>query len=284
MNMATELQTRTDSLPEELLGLTEEDAGRGVSFDQEDQLIPLIYVLQSNSPVVEKRNNPNYVEGAEPGHFWLRNSIHPIANGEEGIEVIPCGMQRTWIEWLPQRQGFVTRHSEPPADMETRTVRGDDGRERSVLARPNGNFIQDTREFYLLVDGQPYVLPCSGTKHSFARQWQSMFHQFRHPKTNDVMPSYARKYRLTTVPASNALGKWYGIRFSDLGFVNTPEYKAARALNDAVAKGTKRAEAPVEHGEPGPTTAGPGGDEGYLAVRRFPWQRGSRSVVCGSRI
>lgn len=255
--MANDLQTRLDSLPAELLDLAQEDAGRGVSFKQEDQLIPLIYVLQSNSPVVEKRNNPNYIEGAEPGHFWLRNSIHPIVNGETGIEVIPCGMQRTWIEWLPKRQGFVQRHPDPPADMETRTVRDDEGRERQVLGRPNGNVLQDTREFYLLVGDQPYVLPCSGTKHSFARQWQSMYHQFRHPKTGDVMPSYARKYRLTTVPASNALGKWYGIRFSDLGSVTVPEFKAGRALNDAIEKGTKQAEAPMaEHVNGGGTPAG----------------------------
>jgi len=191
-------------LPAELMDVTEQDAGRGVSFKQEDQLIPLIYVLQTNSPIVDERGT-SYIEGAKPGHFWLRNAIQPIADGEDGITVVPCGMQRTWIEWLPNRQGFVTRHMAVPEDLETRVMRGDDGRERNVTVRGgNGNILQDTREFYLLVEAgdswQPYVFPCAGTKHSFAKQWQSRYHQFRHPRTKQVLPSFSRKYLLTTVP------------------------------------------------------------------------------------
>jgi hypothetical protein len=223
----------------------EQDSGKGVSFKQEDQLIPLIYILQSNSPVCEKRGD-SYIEGAEPGHFWLRNSLDPIADGEHGIDVTPIVMKRTWIEWLPNRQGFVGRHDAPPSDMVERMVRGDDGKEKQVLVREeSGNIIQDTREFYLLVGRQGFVLPCSGTKHSFARQWQTMFHQFRHPKTNDVLPAFARKYRLTTVPQSNALGKWFGIKFQDLGWNSKEEYVVARNFFDSVESGEKKAEAPL---------------------------------------
>jgi hypothetical protein len=232
-------------LSQELLDLAQRDAGRGVSFEADDQLIPLIYVLQNNSPIVDKRNKDAYVEGAESGHFWLRNSIQPIMDGEEGIDVIPCGMQHTWIEWLPGRQGFVTRHMAAPKDMESKVVRGEDGKEKNVLCRPNGNLIQDTREFYVLVDGQPYVLPCAGTKHSFARQWQSMFHQYRHPKTNDVMPSFLRKYKLVTFLQTKEQNKWYNIRFEDLGTVTVQEYKAASALNESVQQGNRKAEAPL---------------------------------------
>jgi hypothetical protein len=72
-----------------------------------------------------------------------------------------------------------------------------------------------------------------------------MFHQFRHPKTNDVMPAFSRKYKLTTVPASNAIGKWFGLQFNLLGFVTKREYDAAKSLYLAVKRGEKRAEAPV---------------------------------------
>lgn len=242
----TALQTIAhEELPAELMDVTAADAGMGVSFKQEDQLLPLIYVLQTNSPAVDKRGD-NYIEGAEPGHFWLRNALDPIRDGVDGISVIPCEMQRTWIEWLPNRGGFVARHAEPPADMKLTTVRGDDGREKQVLIRTgSGNIIQDTREFYLLVDEFPYVLPCTGTKHTFARQWQTMFHQFRHPKTKEIMPSFARRYRLTTVPASNAVGNWYGLKFEDGGFVTKNEYEAAKSLCLAVRQGEKKAEAPM---------------------------------------
>lgn len=232
-------------VPDDLLGITEADAGMGVSFKQEDQLLPLIYVLQANSPVVDRRGDV-YIEGAEPGHFWLRNSLEPIRDGEIGIEAVPCDMERTWIEWLPNRGGFVARHDEKPLDIIEKPMKGDDGRERIALVREsNSNIIQDTREFFLLVNGQPYVLPCTGTKHTFARQWQTMFHQFRHPKTGSVMPSFCRRYHLTTVPMSNAAGKWFGLRFQDQGFVDKTTYDAAKAFYMAVKRGEKKAEAPI---------------------------------------
>jgi hypothetical protein len=250
--MTNELQpTPTQEvISQELLDLTEQDPGAGVSFKTEDQLLPLIYVLQTGSPAVEKRGDA-YIEGAEAGDFWLRNAIKPIRKGESGIIAIPCEMFRTWIEWLPNRGGFVARHDSPPEDMTNRIIRDDNGREKQILVRSGtGNLIQDTREFYLLVDGQPYVLPCTGTKHTFARQWQTMFHQFHHPKTNDIMPAFARKYRLSTVPQSNAIGKWFGLKFEDMGFVTLPEYNAAKAFYTAVKKGEKKAEAPMaSHGE-----------------------------------
>jgi hypothetical protein len=245
--------TKPESLPAELLEVTKTDAGMGVSFKQEDQLIPLIYILQTGSPAVDKRGD-NYVEGANPGDFWLRNAITPIANGEEGIVVQPCEMARSWIEWLPNRQGFVARHDNPPPDMESRKERDDSGRERTILVRgENGNIIQDTREFFLLVNGQPFVLPCTGTKHTFARSWNSFFMQFRHPQTGEVMPAYSRKYRLITIPASNAVGKWFGLKFQDEGYVQSrTEYDAGKALCMAVRKGEKRAESPdAKHEESG---------------------------------
>lgn len=251
--MANELQKVESGklvVPDELLDITEQDAGMGVSFKAEDQLLPLIYVLQTNSPIVDKRGDV-FIEGAEPGHFWLRNSLQPIRDGIQGISAIPCEMNRTWIEWMPNRGGFVARHEKPPQDMITQMVRGDDGREKPVLVRDGtGNIIQDTREFYILVDGSwPYVLPCTGTKHTFARQWETMFHQFKHPKTNKVMPAFSRRYKLTTVPQSNALGKWFGLKFEDQGFVSKAEYDGAREFSLAVKKGEKKAEAPIDGSE-----------------------------------
>ena len=247
MAKAQEVLNVNAQLPvsQDMLDAMERDAGQGVSYKQEDQLLPLIYVLQSNSPVTEKRSD-NHVEGAEPGHFWLRNAINPIRDGVLGIEAIPIEMTRTWIEWLPNRQGFVARHDAPPADMVEKLVRDESGREKSTLVRQgNGNIIQDTREFFLLCDGQPYDLPCTGTKHTFARQWQTMFHQFRHPKTGAVMPAFSRRYRLVTVPMSNAVGKWFGLKFQDLGYVDKPAYDLAKSFYLAVKRGEKKAEAPI---------------------------------------
>jgi hypothetical protein len=235
----------TSQPPTELLDNMAVDAGRGVSQKAEDQLIPLIYVLQTNSPQVDKRG-PEYIEGAEPGHFYLRGALDPIRDGEEGIVAIPCGMVRSWIEWLPQRQGFVARHAAMPADVESRVVQDVDGSsKRSLVRSSNNNIVVDTREFYVVVEGRPYLLPCYSTRHKFARGLQTHFHNFEHPKTGGLLPSFARQYRLTTVLENNAMGRWFGLKFEDLGWVSVADYARGRALSELVASGAQRVEAPI---------------------------------------
>jgi hypothetical protein len=63
--------------------------------------------------------------------------------------------------------------------------------------------------------------------------------QFRHPN-GGVLPLFARKYRLHTVPKKNAIGRWWGIKFDPLDYVTRPEYDAAKALYDFVRQGRLR--------------------------------------------
>jgi hypothetical protein len=79
--------------------------------------------------------------------------------------------------------------------------------------------------------------------------WQTMFHRFKHPKTGKILPAFAHKYRLTTVPQSNVLGKWFGLKFEDTGESSLAELKAAIAFSNAIMKGERKAEAPIAGGE-----------------------------------
>ena len=66
------------------------------------------------------------------------------------------------------------------------------------------------------------------------------------------MPSFSRKYRLTTIPSSNAIGKWFGVKFQDEGWVTKAEYDRAKTLYIEVKEGKKRAETPdARHEESG---------------------------------
>jgi hypothetical protein len=73
-----------------------------------------------------------------------------------------------------------------------------------------------------------------------------MFHRFKHPNTGKIMPAFAHKYRLSTIPASNALGKWFGLKFEDAGESTVNELKVAIAFSNAIAKGERKAEAPID--------------------------------------
>jgi hypothetical protein len=110
----------TPSVPDELLDVTAQDAGLGVSRDPADLILPLITVLQQNSPQCEKRD-PAYINGAEPSCFWFRNDLIPIRDGVAGFICIPCDMDTVWLEWGPTRgSGLLGRHLEQPTDVEVR--------------------------------------------------------------------------------------------------------------------------------------------------------------------
>jgi hypothetical protein len=233
----------SSQLPAEWLDEAARDAGLGVSTKSEDQIIPLLNVLQTGSPICNKRGEA-HVEGAEAGKFWLRGALSPIRDGLTGIEAIPCGMVRKWVEFLQARGGYVGEHEKPPADVEPRISTDENGNEKTVqVRRGNGNLIVDTRQVYLLIEGAPWMLPCYGTRHTFARLWQTYFNQLRHPKTGGILPSFTHRYLLTTVPDSNTLGSWFGLKFTDLGEVTGAEYAAGKRFCQAVACGSARGEA-----------------------------------------
>jgi hypothetical protein len=194
-------------------------------------------VLQAGSPVCDARG-PNYLEGAQPGHFWLRGALHPIRDGEKGILLVHCGMVHTNIEWLINRGGYVARLDHMPDDA-TQTL-DEQGRKRFI--RKNGNVVEEVREICVLLseDMQPYVLPCTGSKHQFAREWNTHLKQVKHPETGRILPSCAHRYLLTTRPRKNALGAWFIPHFEDVGFASIAEIEAGLALIDLVEQGARR--------------------------------------------
>src|SRR5262245_29613295 len=80
-------------------------AGAGLSKAPEDNLIPLIYILQAGSPQA-KKGDPDRIEGAEAGDFWLRNAPKPIIKSEDGIWFQLCNVTKCFVEWQPNRGGF----------------------------------------------------------------------------------------------------------------------------------------------------------------------------------
>jgi hypothetical protein len=195
-----------------------------------------VHVLQSGSPIVEKRS-PNYIDGAEAGHFWFRNDLNPIHDGVNGIYVVFCAITRVWIVWKAGRQGFVQQLDQPPPDMEE----GHDENGKVCFLLPNGNKVEDTKQCYILHEGAPYVMPLTGSKHRFARDLNTRFRQLKDPRTGALYPIFARRYKLTTRPVSNALGKWFTLQFADAGWASKAEYETARALADFAEAGRYRA-------------------------------------------
>lgn len=224
------------------------DAGKGVSKAAEDNLIPLIYVLQSNSPQVNKRS-ADYIKGAEPGNIWLRNCANPIVDGEEGIVFQPIFFSKDWVEWIVRNEGggFVGRHSELPQEAVNKPDPQNPKRIRWVL--PNGHEVVETRYhlgFVWLKMGKetvrmPYVIPFTSTGHTVSKSWMVLMNQKALGK--GTAPSFACLYRLRTRQRTNAAGEWFSFDVSDERWLEDGEAEAyfeAKAMFDAYASGSGR--------------------------------------------
>ena len=238
-----ELVPQQENLPavHDVDALLEEYAGAGTSTKSEHNTIPMIYVLQTNSPQVNKRN-PLYIEGAEAGDLWLKSSASPIAKGAEGIVFQPCHLVWAFVEWKPERGGFVAAHESRPADCEQVHEDPNDPDSRLQWERPNGNIVVDTCYVYGLVQMEyPYVLPLSSSGYRVAKDWNT---DMRNRKYNGKpLPVFGTKYHLKTVFRSNAKGEWFTLGFDFTpGLPTKEEVERGLALFKSVASGEKKAE------------------------------------------
>lgn len=246
--------TAGTALPAFLAASVAEDAGKGVSNDAADNIVPLIYLLQSGSKQCKPRD-PDYIQGAKEGDIWLRNSGRPLISGEEGILVQPCFFGKYWQEWkLPRGSGPGDRHNERPP--EAQEVPDPEKPDRKIWMMPNGNQITETRTHVVRVflptgEKLPYVVNFSSSGHTVSRTWMAMMGVKR--VGNDQAPSYACLYRLKVKGRTRGPDSWVVFDPSDAGWVQTQEdYDAGKALYEAFASGEKIAEA--EH-EPEPAAA-----------------------------
>jgi hypothetical protein len=230
----------------------EKDMGKGKSQAADDNIVPLIYVLQGLSPQVNKRDPDNYIEGAEPGHFWLRNASDPIVNGEDGFVFMPCYFHKDIVEWRQRESGggFVGRHTEMPADAEE--YEHPQTKAKRWRRSGSGNELRETRYhtgFVMKDDGRmlPYVIPFSSTGHTTSKQWMVMMNQKEYD--GRAAPSWLDTYKLTTKHRQNAHGEWYSVEVADYERVVQDDndqagferYLRGLALFEAMTKGEKRA-------------------------------------------
>lgn len=251
------------ALADEMVG----DSGAGLSDSQDDNIVPLLRILQDNSPQVKERDDA-YIDGAKPGMILLRSSPSPLIDGEaDGMWFQPCYFFKEVVEWIPRKNGggLVARHAEWPDD--TAEKEDDENPNRKKFYRTsNKNELVETRYHVGLVyrpdePSAPYVMPLSGTGHTFSRQWMFMMNQRQIPGGKGRAPSYSSLYLIKTRPRSNAAGDWFMYEAVDVKWVDSKAmYDTGRALNQAFASGQKKVE-DLDDEVAGPTGGGAGPGE-----------------------
>lgn len=248
----------TTSVPAFLAAKAHEDAGKGVSNDASDNIVPLIYLLQSNSPQCNPRG-PDHVENGVSGNIWLRGTGRPAIDGEQGILVQPCFFNKVWTEWrLPRGNGLAGVHADKPADA--KEAPSPENPEKTIWLLDNGNQVVETRNHVVRVfledkDGNPtgevmpFVIAMAGTQHTVSRMWMALMGAKQIGK--DQAPSWASRYRVTTKSKTKGANTWNVFDVDDAGWIETQEdYEAGLALHEAFAKGEKIAEAAEDAAEP----------------------------------
>lgn len=214
---------RLDNAPStDVMKMMERDAGVGVSHKAEDNIVPLLYVLQAQSPQAIKGNKEAYVKGAEAGSIWPRgtaivhNGVIDDDTGMGGILFLPCHYHKEWVEWKKNREGFVMRHLTPDdsRDPPKGAVPKTDDKGNDFLEMPSGNVVSQTRSWagYMLNDDLSVigsiVIPMTGSNIHASKTWNGLLRRKTLPSGKEA-PIYSHVYRLGTVFRSNDKGDWY---------------------------------------------------------------------------
>lgn len=240
------------------------DSGKGISESADDSLVPLLVVLQAQSPQAMKQK-PEYLKGAEAGDIWMKNAPRPVVKAgpeHDGVLAQPCSFYKNVVEWIPKNKdgsggGYVGEHATMPKDA--KEVADKDDPERKRMMSPRGTEYVETRNHVVIMypdgpgsQGYPYLIPLSSSGHSVSRQW--MFMMKSKTVEGSKVPSFAVLYRLKTILRTKGTYNWHvidpheGAKDGDPLWATAEQYEAGKALHEAFEKGEKKAD--MSHAEP----------------------------------
>ena len=204
-------------------------AGANVSDRAEDFVLPFLMIAQGLSPQLNRRDG-KYIEGLEQGDIY-NTATGEFWRGDEGIVVVPFWYAKQLVEWVPRKEGGGWVASHPIGDPIHKEMRFVEEDGKKVPRLPNGHDLIETAYYSVIsaADGEPAVVSMSSTGLGASRIWQTLIKKTRIPNTDLTAPSFARAYRLGTVPKSNASGNWYTWKVVDEGWAPPNLYALARA-------------------------------------------------------
>jgi len=201
-----------------------------VNMGMGDINIPYLKILQKLSPQCNE-DDKGYVKGAKQGMFM--DSITNKVYGKE-VNIIPVYFKRKFIEWKPNRAGFVTVHDTEPA-----------GVNKDVYAKwvlPNGNELSEIIEYYVYVaddmDSGIKILSLKSASIKYAKSWNTLIACTRLDNGNKA-PFFATVWKLGSVLNNKDGNMWHNIGSSSAANVERvrliTEDEYVKYIKDAVA-------------------------------------------------
>ena len=227
------------------LALFGDDAKGFDNMTQDDLALPFVRILGQLSPQVTA-GDAKYMEDAKPGMIF--NTVtNELFDGKKGIKVIPCYYKKDYPEWSDRGDGPgapVATHS--PGSPVIQTGK----RDGSKIRLPNGNYLDNTAQHFVLAVGstpQTALISMKGTQLKVSRKWNSMMMGIKMQGKNGLFtpPTYSHIYNLKTVQMSNDKGTWFGWDVTKVGPVSDKNiYDMAKNFAVSVGKG----EVEAKHG------------------------------------
>tara|TARA_R100001015_G_C4613422_1_gene169099 strand:- start:124 stop:897 length:774 start_codon:yes stop_codon:yes gene_type:complete len=223
------------------------DSKKGAEeIKQDDVSTPILKILHQLSPECNERD-AKYVQGSKPGMIYA-SSFGSLIDGEgKGIDVVVSHVQTRYPEWQERGDSAsapVGTHMQIPTDA----VEERNGRYRL----PNGNYVEKTAYFYVIVlmDGEsrPAVITMRSSNLSPARELNNLITNLRvsDDKGTFQPAAYSALFNLKTVGKTAGSKSWHVYKPSKVRMLDVSNksdadlYVAAQELQKTVAKGSAK--------------------------------------------
>ena len=230
-----------------------DDLSKGFeNMTQDDLALPFVRILGQLSPQVTQ-GDAKFIEGARPGMIY--NTVtNDLFDGKKGIKVIPCYYKRDYPEWSDRGDGPgapVAVHL--PGSPIIKTGK----REGSKIRLPNGNYLEETASFYVMVETKtgayaPALITMKSTQLNVSKKWNSMMKTIQIPDGKGgfaIPPMHGVVYNLTSTLQKNDKGSWFGWVVTKDRILEQKDkslYLSAKDFQGNVSKGNVQTKADVE--------------------------------------
>lgn len=185
----------------------------------DESQFPMLKLAQAISPEVT-RGDEKYIPNLSAGDLLMKgDGLQRIIDGEDGIQLIPLAIKKSYVEYTPRAQGggFVASYT----DQEIADAK----------ANP-ANDMQVTYDFLCIEAGVPEPTPFvvrfdSLTKLGVAKKWAGYFAQY---KTLEGVI-----YKITSKAAKNKAGQnYFNLAVTPLGWVDKDQFQFVQQLQNTV--------------------------------------------------
>jgi hypothetical protein len=200
------------------IDLFDDQGATGFEFVQKkDLIIPQLKIAQTVNDEVDKKT-PKYIEDLEVGEIFDSSSDTIY---KDGVKLIPVSFRTNYIEWMPNRSGFVAAHGDNDSILKQCDLVPDQQnpkRKRHIL--PNGNEIVEHAEWFCINVTENFkqvFLSMAVTQLGPSRKWLNAMKSEVLTKSDGTKfqaPMWFRAWHATTAEASNGKDSWALWKFS----------------------------------------------------------------------